>query len=729
MLSMTRSMIIYLTSISIIVGAVLQINLIGSRAFLVSNLDPIFAVYTGIIAGVLSTIFFRFLTTPKYKYAYLSFSLMTAQSLIYAILYFAVIPAKTLAVLWITFAAFSIGICKWITSEMANKYLDPARAQSFFSYLTSFLGIGFIISFVVFKIFRISLSPKETLLVTSVLFAIITLLIVIGFFPKHVLENNFEKSTSSDQKEIKIKTNEIDSLKKSFSILCFIIGGSNIIFTYLINIQIKANLQNFEEINKLINDYTLISSILILIAGFGLGQVIKRKRTSPITILLISNLILLLLSTAALLTNKFELFIALEVTQKFIGQSLIASSMQQIINSFIDMHKNLFISLQQFFYFTFTTPLLATIFYFSKSLSSDNEVLFLGSLLLAFLVSSFIFINKFKTSYKAVLISYMRSDFFGAKVLASQMLSFLRPNNFIELMKSELEKNQKNYIRKTIIIGLGYSPENSTTEIIKNEFNSDKEEVQIAVLEALSTQERIEGVSFLMDILSMKVLPKSFLVRLNATKLIAKLYDTKAIPIIIEGLNDPDDRVVANVLETLSTFKNKDLIKYFIKFSQHKNNRVKANALMGCYQYKETKTIYLETVRDALKSQDYDFLPSVFYIIGALKDNTFIDELKIIANDIQKIPENNIAPLSFALISNNQKTGFKLALKCFKNESQPNIEIPFTHFLSQLNKVKRFDFIRNSAKDTTISKNILGHLKNSRFDFYEEAKYLELLFR
>lgn len=717
-------MIFFLIAISIIIGAVLQINLIGSRAFLVSKLDPIIAVYTGIFAGIFITIFFRFLTTPKFKFAKFASLLMIIQTFIYGSFYIINIPDEILAILWITFAAFSIGISKWVTSEMANKYLDPARTQSFFSYLSSFLGIGFIVSFIFLKFFEISLTPKETLLLTSILFLIIGLLIAIGFIPKHVLEINLEKKSSTDQYQF--DSQNLVKLKKWFGLLCFLIGGTNIIFSYLINIQIKKHLTSFESMNQLINNYTLTSSILVLIAGVGLGQIIKKKRTSPITILIFSHLVLLMISTIALIFGNFELFILLEISQKFISQSLLVPSMQQIINAFIKIHKKIFISLQQFFYFTFTTPVLAAFFYFSSKLNFYSETDILSISIIIFLCISIITIKKFENFYKSLLVEYIQSNIFGAKVLASQMLSFLRPNNFVELMKDELKKNQQYYLRKTIILGLGYSTDSSTTEIIKNEFRNEKEEVQIAVLEALSTQERFEGVSFIMDILSMKVLPKSFSVRLNATKLIAKLYNTKAIPIILEGLNDADHRVIANVLETLSNFRNKDLIKYFIKFSQHENQRVKANALMGCFHYKETKTIYMEAIKEAIETRDVYFLPSAFYIIGALADNTFNEKLNLIASDPQ-LPSNFIAPLSYALICNKENSGFQLALSCFNQEFKQNNEISFTHFLTQLSKIQRFDFVRHSTKDKTTALNVLVHLKNSRFDFHEEVEYLKLL--
>ena len=416
-------MTLYLILIAIIMGAVLQVNLIGSRSFLVSILDPIVAVYTGIIAGLLSTVFFRFFSTPKFKFAYFGFALCIFQSIAYGLLSFIKLPDQALAITWITLAAFSIGLGKWITVEMANKYLDPARSQSFFSYLSSFAGIGFILSFIIVKIFGITLGPGHTLTSASILYFVIALLIAIGFFPKKVLEINFEKNS---KEELTFDYDKLPNLKKWFSILCFLIGAINIIYGYLINIQLKFHLDSFEKINNTINNYTLISSILIIVAGILLGQVIKRKRTSPIKVMWIGQIILLGLTTLCLIFQQFEIFIVLEIAQKFIGQSLIGPSMQQIVNSFINYHKKIFISLQQLFYFTLTSPFLAGVFYLTSNLGYQKETALICATLILFDFVTFYTLSKFLTQYKELLVSYVKSNLFVAKILATQMLSFLR---------------------------------------------------------------------------------------------------------------------------------------------------------------------------------------------------------------------------------------------------------------------------------------------------------------
>ena len=225
----------------------------------------------------------------------------------------------------------------------------------------------------------------------------------------------------------------------------------------------------------------------------------------------------------------------------------------------------------------------------------------------------------------------------------------------------------------------------------------------------------------------MKVLPKSFQVRVNL-QIIARLYDTKAIPLILVGLSHEDDRVVANVLETLSVFKNENLIRYFIRFSNHETARVKANALMGCYKYKQTRPLYNQIISDIFSANESKYLPSIFYVIGYLRDKNFKNQLLEIANqEFEKIPEHYRASLAFALINIGEMKGHELAAKCFFKPYEQNKEISFTHFLSQLDRIQRFDFIKNSFNISGAPEMIAPHLANSRFDFHEEVDYLEIL--
>ena len=69
---------------------------------------------------------------------------------------------------------------------------------------------------------------------------------------------------------------------------------------------------------------------------------------------------------------------------------------------------------------------------------------------------------------------------------------------YSEHMGQLLSGDPKHVLRKTIILGLGHiRQDDKTTETILHQFKSDKEEIQIAVLDALKLSNRYETIQFL----------------------------------------------------------------------------------------------------------------------------------------------------------------------------------------------------------------------------------------
>ena len=133
-------------------------------------------------------------------------------------------------------------------------------------------------------------------------------------------------------------------------------------------------------------------------------------------------------------------------------------------------------------------------------------------------------------------------------------------------MNKLLSLSPKKLLRKTIIVSLGYERQNASLETVMNEFQSDKEEIQLAVLDALKVAHQYKATQFMVKIIMAQERSKSLRVRMNATRIVAGIYGRRAIPFLLNGLEDPDPRIVANTLETLSIYKDKALLPYFMKF-------------------------------------------------------------------------------------------------------------------------------------------------------------------
>jgi len=116
-------------------------------------------------------------------------------------------------------------------------------------------------------------------------------------------------------------------------------------------------------------------------------------------------------------------------------------------------------------------------------------------------------------------------------------------------MQSLLEHEPGRFLRKTVIVGLGYSRSDSALNTVIREFRSEREEIQLAVLEALQAFRDYRAIQFLVRVTGAQEASRSLQVRMNAGRVIAGLYGKKAIPFLLNGLEDSEPRIVANVVK------------------------------------------------------------------------------------------------------------------------------------------------------------------------------------
>lgn len=709
-------------------GATIQLNMIGAQSFLLSKLDAIYLVYSAVLGGLLATMFFKYAHLSKSKFALFSTFVIGLYIFILLFFSFEIIPENVLAFLWPVFADAGQGIFYWIVVELTMRHLAPARAQAYFSYLTSFYALGVTLIILFLKIFEVNLSVQNTLFIVVGLFVVSLFIVLAAFVPKKNIEIRFSKDVVYDPS---ISSELEFGLKKWFILVCVVLGAARVAEKYLVNLQLKAELQTFSAISSMIIQYTLIASIVIVVVGLVTGRFVQSKRPSPLLLIKCYNVIFLSMSIVALLSMNFTVFIALEVVRRGMEQSIYIPGHQMILSSLMRGIRRSFRSFHRFYYYTLVCPILAIIFYFTKNLSLTGETYFVLWLIILFLISALFFTTFFGRQFVAMMYEYLNSKNKTATILAAQSLSYLRPKNYVEEMSSLLKHRPKKLLKKTIILGLGHTDNQEATNTIIDQFKSDKEEIQIAVLDALNIAKNYKSVQFMLHILNMKVMPKSLQVRLSAISIIASMYHKKAIPILLDGLDDADPRVTSNSLETLALFNDKKLLPYFKQFVSSEIPRVKANALMGCASFKETKPLYKKSVDEIFKSQDLRMLPSILYIVGKLRDKSFLKEVLGYYDSQHKEDLKIKAPLAWALCRLKSPRGFELAAELMAIPFSQDDELVFNHFLSQMDKIARFDLIKYlficKEFSAQFIKNVSNNLHYSRFDFHEELDYLHIL--
>jgi len=352
-------------------------------------------------------------------------------------------------------------------------------------------------------------------------------------------------------------------------------------------------------------------------------------------------------------------------------------------------------------------------------------------MLLAFIVCALVSMRVFRTRWVRVLYQFVERGRRAESVAAVQTLSYLRPRDYHRRMSSLLDEKPSDMLRKTIILGLGNLDEQESTEVIFEQFHSEREEIQIAVLDALQTSTRYESIQFLANIMMARERSQTLRVRMNAAKMIAGLYGRRAIPFLLNGLTDPDERIVANTLEVLSVFKDPSLIRYFRERVESATPRVMANALMGLAGYRSQRQLYLDVVGEVLKGSDPDHLVSVLYVIGNLKDRSFMSDLKALADSERASDEAVKRGLAWAFSCLDDAQGFDLFYELFAEPIEVGKSEPYIHFFAQLGRGLRFDMLKYFAirqqDNQAFMSNLVRKMTNSHFDFHEELQYLNIL--
>ena len=499
-----------------------------------------------------------------------------------------------------------------------------------------------------------------------------------------------------------------------------------------ITIVLKEELGSYEAIRNMMAQYYFAGSFIIIIFGLATGRLVQSKRISPIVMFVFYMAIVLVTTIVAVATNAFMVFIGLAVLQRVGEACLYNPGLHMVFSGFSGRMKTKIRSVHSTYYYTAVGLPLALLFSYTSA-AMDSERGMLGWMIIVLSAGGLAIILKFETSLIDTLYAHVYHGVKSSKIAAVQTLSFLKPPRYGHKMSRLLEENPKIVLRKTIILGLGFvEDDEKATEAIVHQFRSDQEEIQIAVLDALKASSRYEAIQFLAKIMMAKEESHSLKVRMNAARMIAALYGRKAIPFLLNGLEDKDVRVVANTLEVLSVFRDAHLVRYFRDFLDSPVPRVRANALMGLAGYRKYRNKYENMTREILEGNDTHMLVSILYVIGSIQDRSFMRNLdNLFVSPLSEDPMVRRG-LAWALTRLDDKRGFELFVNLLKTPWEPGEREPaFMHFISQLSRDVRFDLVKYIAvhhyDDTDVIVGANHKFEDSHFDFHEEIQYLEIL--
>jgi HEAT repeat protein len=513
------------------------------------------------------------------------------------------------------------------------------------------------------------------------------------------------------------------------SLLTFYFGIFKFSEEYLIRIVLKEKLGSYQAIQHALAGYRLLGNAMIVAVGLYVARRMRKSHASPILVLAGTMAALLAVATATAITQRFGFFAALEIA-RWVGENgFYYLGIQMLLASFTGAFQAKLARKWHLFFYPIAGVPLVLLFYFSDLLMSSRQEHLLLGIVLVSLACALGSVLAMRPSLIATLYAFAASGHKAAAVIAVNALSYLRPRGYEDELDRILGLSPKKILRKHIILALGQSPERRSIDRIIHEFESDQEEIQIAVVEALQISRNYKAGQFLNRVTqAQSVRPKTVRVRINAAAGLAAMYGRYSIPFLLAGLEDEDPRIVANTLETLSGFRDRKLIPWFRQFAESSNPRVRANALMGLAGFRETREIYRVAMREILAGKDLAVLSSALYVLGRVEDREFQEELRAMAAGLKSQLPQIRRCLAWALIRLHDPLGYELFDRILTSGEARG----FMHFFAQLASETRMDLVRHvvaSQAEETAIRQFEEALQERTFDFHEELDFLLLLVR
>jgi HEAT repeat protein/ATP/ADP translocase len=211
------------------------------------------------------------------------------------------------------------------------------------------------------------------------------------------------------------------------------------------------------------------------------------------------------------------------------------------------------------------------------------------TILLISLIFSFLWLLstiKLKMEYTRVLIDTLKDTSFDLQYLTARAMKEIKSSTTISTLIKVLEKEEEN--------------------------------IKIFALEIISKLGLVQLLPYLRELLKKKDMSSK--VRASLVKCIGSFSSQDVFPILKEYLDDPDDRVRANLLEILieniEDYNNEEMRNILINKLADPSNRVKVLSAVGLAKLSDARG--LETIKELYSSSDANLRAGVVYALGKI---------------------------------------------------------------------------------------------------------------
>lgn len=629
---------------------------------------------------------------------------------------------------WVFGAVLAIETLRWGLFELLERHFNPAQVGSLGSYqliatdLGSFIAISFL--------FASSFLTSEFYISMQV-FSVLSIVALAKF----AFLNPRSLELKTPDRLISHKTKNRESLNSMFMPILFmglIFGLYRLTQDALVKDFFRTHSSDPNEIQRLLAAAGGAGTLVSISLYFLNARVLEKWRFSPIkTWFSLFSFIGIFAGLAYIYPSTLS-FIALSAASRGFN-GLYFPSLRRVTSSF-----EIFTRLKLDAAHTHASLVGAGVIFFAIThfLGKSNMTPFWVSIpiVIVMAIPTIFLINK---RLLRLLEKLSMSQSVAEAFRAIIGLSYLQPMDFVSRMQNILIKDPEQVLRKQILLGLGYSRKDESVTLLEQEFESDKEEIQLTVLDALKTSGHFRATRFALELVLSNKKVISSRIRLNAAQIIAALYGKQSIPILMLGLSKNDLRQTANILEALSTFSSEGLVETFRGFLQSKEPRVRANALLGLFKNPEQKELYKNEIKRSLQKRellDLNEIISILYIIGKNRDHEFEKEIILVFNhfspqirDQDKVGASFLQVAGWTFIRLGITDGYRVVFERLLSTYQSGTAHSVLHFFMQLDEYERFDcidkWVRHSKDSSVVAHMLLEVFEKSGYEFIDEAEY------
>lgn len=700
-------------------GACVGLLRAKSYAFFLFHMDAGWSVVVALISEI---VLLTVLQNNSQKSLSLRYSLIGIVFSIFGCVSYFSHSVEFQAVAFLLFTLILRNFTKSVLFELSIVYLPKSQAQHF-SFSSSAAQDFGSLAIVLLSLFWSSNLTENFIFATFACTLVLFCFLAYNSRKSKLItfENNNELSLVLDEPEVSSKNRVL----VFYSMMTFIAG----LFYALQEIAWRWNLQ---ELSTDKNQIQLISSLYVILSnmlGAFLSTAIyyknKRFRVSPFVFIWIFWITSFVAAIGFWLLGNVWSSLILGVSSSVAFRNLFISGNNNLISCFDNSFRNDFRKIHQVT--MYIAPLIPVAFIvfgtgqFDKGVFISRSAYSLITLAIVGVAVSFYY----RDYLTKLMLVYLQSFDKSRRVSAALLAGLIKPKGYSAWLEEVVKSNPKTLLTKTVIESLSFDPNKRNAQIIMTYFKNPKEEIQIAVCQAMARMNLPQSYHFLLDVLTSPNVPLR--VRQTAFEIAFEQYSNQILGSLIYILESAsDDAIKMAVLESVSQAKNTSLNSIFIENLSKSDPSTLGFSLIGLYNSSMDSELFDQQVERYLKDPNHVMYGIVCFVLSKLKLNKWAKKIE------RDNPRNRMGRLGQLWYLYRMNGTIRLRQLTFLRNClhDPICRVDLLELLASLSNEDRLATLTVLIEHSSIFKlavpDLLEILKKSNLDFHLEILYLKI---